>query len=160
MLPIHTILHPTDFSPQSAYACQVACALARDYGARVVFAHVREPQPIGAYGEFGALPVEPAEPREMLEARLDRLQAPDVSVPVAHFLVDGDPAEEILRLAREQNCSLIVMGTHGRSGLRRLLVGSVAEQVLRRAPCPVLTLKTPQEEALPLLAVLDEPALM
>lgn len=159
MLPIHTILHPTDFSPQAAYACQVACALARDYGARVIFAHVREPQPIGAYGEFGALPVEPGEPREVLEARLDRIQAPDLAVPVAHYLVDGDPAAEIVRLAREHNCSVIVMGTHGRSGLRRLVMGSVAEQVLRRAPCPVLTMKAPQAEAAPILGVVDEPAL-
>jgi len=57
--------------------------------------------------------------------------------------VEGDVATEILRLAQETGSDLIVMGTHGRTGLARLLMGSVAEQVVRKAPCPVLTVKTP-----------------
>jgi nucleotide-binding universal stress UspA family protein len=59
-------------------------------------------------------------------------------------LEEGDPVTQILRIAGEENCELIVMGIHGRTGLGRLLMGSVAEQVVRRAPCPVLTVKMPQ----------------
>jgi nucleotide-binding universal stress UspA family protein len=61
-------------------------------------------------------------------------------------VLDGDPAQVIVQFARERGCSLIVMGTHGRTGLERLLMGSVAEQVVRKAPCPVLTVKTPVPE--------------
>jgi nucleotide-binding universal stress UspA family protein len=60
-------------------------------------------------------------------------------------MVEGHPAETICRVAKEEGCDLIVMGTHGRSGLGRLLLGSVAEQVLREAACPVLTVKMPAE---------------
>ncbi len=63
--------------------------------------------------------------------------------------VDGDPAREILRVAAENECDLIVMGTHGRTGLERVLMGSVAEAVSRKAPCPVLTAKPPQVQEKP-----------
>jgi nucleotide-binding universal stress UspA family protein len=64
-----------------------------------------------------------------------------------HRLVRGEPAKEILRLAKDENAGLIVMGTHGRTGMLRALMGSVAEQVVRNATCPVLTLKIPKAEA-------------
>jgi nucleotide-binding universal stress UspA family protein len=70
-------------------------------------------------------------------------------VRVEHRLVAGDPGAEILRAAREEPCDLIVMGTHGRTGLGRVLLGSVAEQVVRRAPCPALTVKAPAESGRP-----------
>ena len=66
---------------------------------------------------------------------------------IERVLREGNPAEEIVRLAGERGCDLIVMGTHGRRRLGRLLMGSVAEQVLRRAPCPVLTVKGEPAEA-------------
>jgi hypothetical protein len=66
---------------------------------------------------------------------------------VEYRLVEGEPVREILRAARETACDLIVTGTHGRSGLDRLLMGSVAEQLLRKAPCPVLTVKARDPEA-------------
>ena len=59
------------------------------------------------------------------------------------MLMEGEPGEAILRTATERHCDLIVMGTHGRTGLDRIIKGSVAEHVLRRAPCPVLTVKEP-----------------
>jgi nucleotide-binding universal stress UspA family protein len=65
----------------------------------------------------------------------------DPKVRVRYLLVEGNPAAEILSAAREGNCDLIVMGTHGRTGLNRLLMGSVAEEVVRKAPCPVLTVR-------------------
>jgi nucleotide-binding universal stress UspA family protein len=81
--------------------------------------------------------------REEMEGELNRLGAPDLQVRVEHRLEEGDPATQILRVAQETGCDLIALGTHGRTGLDRLLMGSVAEQVVRRASCPVLTVKAP-----------------
>jgi nucleotide-binding universal stress UspA family protein len=143
MLAIRTILHPTDFSGHSAYAFQMACALARDYKARLIVLHV-EPQPVAVLGGLPAVPPLPVEyDRENLLTQLRRVQPFDPAVRVERRLVTGDPVAEILRAAQEQSCDLIVMGTHGRTGLGRLLMGSVAEHVVRRAPCLVLTLKNP-----------------
>src|SRR5205807_909314 len=78
-----------------------------------------------------------------LRGTLGRFQPPDPGMRVEHRLEEGDAAAEIVRVAQEIHCDLIVMGTHGRTGIGRLLLGSVAEQVLRRAPCAVLTVKAP-----------------
>jgi nucleotide-binding universal stress UspA family protein len=141
MLPIRTVLHPTDFSDSSGHAFRVACSLARDYGARLVAVHVAPP-PVIAYGD-GVFPGRAVVYEEEARDKLDKLQAPDPKVHVEPRLVEGDAAGEILRAAEETQCDVIVMGTHGRTGLGRLLMGSVAEQVLRKAPCLVLTVRTP-----------------
>jgi nucleotide-binding universal stress UspA family protein len=141
MLPVHTILHPTDFSEQSGHAFEPAGALARDYGARLIVLHVAEP-PFLIHGET-LLPPDPEILSGEAKAQLDRLEVPVANVRAERRLKEGDPAAEILRAAREALADLIVMGTHGRTGLVRLLMGSVAEQVVRKAPCPVLTVKTP-----------------
>ncbi len=141
MLAIHTILYPTDFSEHSAHAFRLACSLARDYGARLVVLHVTA-VPTIVYGE-GVLPPDPQELRAAAERQLHRLEVPEGNVRAERRLVEGDAATEILRVAREVKVDLVVMGTHGRTGLGRLLMGSVAEQVVRQATCPVLTLKTP-----------------
>lgn len=141
MLAVHTILHPTDFSDQSRYAFGLACSLTRDYGARLVLLHVAS-TPIIGYGE-GVIPPDPEELRNEARAQLDALQPPAGDVRAERRVAEGNPVDEIIRVAEEIDASLIVMGTHGRSGLGRLLMGSVAEYVLRRAPCPVLTLKAP-----------------
>ena len=145
MLAIKNILHPTDFSPYSVYALRLACALARDYGAALTVAHVR-PIPSAAYGEFGAMPMEPMEPVESVKDRLRQLLPADYSGGVEYHVRDGDAATEILGLAQQSKCDLIVLGTHGRTGVGRLLMGSVAEQIVRKAPCPVLTVKQPMKE--------------
>ena len=67
----------------------------------------------------------------------------DPTVPVVHKLLVGDPAEAIVQQAEAEHADMIVMGTHGRTGLTRMLMGSVAEAVVRRAACPVLTVKQP-----------------
>jgi nucleotide-binding universal stress UspA family protein len=147
MLKIGTILHPTDFSQYSDYAWHMACALARDYGARLVLLHVK-PLPAVIYGEFGTLPPEPYDQVHVLEEKLAQLQPTDPGITVERRLVEGEAASEIIRMAEEEGCDLIVMGNHGRTGISRLLMGSVAEQVVRKAPCPVLTVKSPiREEA-------------
>jgi nucleotide-binding universal stress UspA family protein len=147
MLPFQTILHPTDFSPAAEHALWVACSLARDHNARLIIVHAVPPSSF----DFGALaPHEYPEGyrlrvwediRHMIHAD-PRL----LDLDVESELVDGDPVEMILKKAEEFHCDLIVMGTHGRTGLRRLLVGSVAEAVMRQAPCPVLTVKGPVGE--------------
>jgi nucleotide-binding universal stress UspA family protein len=139
MLQIRTILHPTDFSEPSQAAWELACALARDYNARLLVVHVYAPPPV--YAPDGiAMPLPQEEPAA-LQARLAALRPADERIPCEHRLLEGEPAEKILELAQQEHADLIVMGTHGTTGLARLLVGSVAESVLRKAPCPVLTVR-------------------
>jgi nucleotide-binding universal stress UspA family protein len=146
MFEIRTILHPTDFSDRSEGAFHLACSLARHHGARLIVLHVIPP-PI-CHGEVVARQ-QPDGYREQMWDWLSRLQPPDPGVDIDHRLTDGDPAAEILRVAQDDCCDLIVMGTHGRTGLGRLLMGSVAEQVVRKASCPVLTVKAPLPEKCP-----------
>jgi nucleotide-binding universal stress UspA family protein len=141
MLAIKTILHPTDFSPQADSAFEVARALARDYGASIILMHVRDMQ-VAVSGEFGAFAVAPGDDRKALQDRLDQMKRANEPEVVEAFLAEGDPATEIKALAANKKCDLIVMGTHGRTGLARLLMGSVAEYVVRKAHCPVLAVKT------------------
>jgi nucleotide-binding universal stress UspA family protein len=129
------ILVPIDGSALSCQALEVASSLARERDAELVILRV---VPLGAqmYGP-------PSE--SCLEHLLDELQkiAPsDPKIRVRHLLGEGTPACSILQTAREWDCGLIVMETHGRTGLSRFLNGSVAEEVVRKAPCPVLTLKS------------------
>jgi nucleotide-binding universal stress UspA family protein len=147
MLPIYSILHPTDFSMHSEYAYRFACSLARDHGARMIVLHVvsRLPREVAVWDLFQRS----REYREVLEERLHMLAAPDPQVPMEYVLEDGDPAKQIVHAAQEHKCDLIVMGTHGRTGLNRLLLGSVAEEVVRKAPCAVLIMKPPQAGVLP-----------
>src|SRR5262245_40033422 len=133
MLPIRTLLHPTDFSEHSSYAFRLACSLARDYGARLIVMHVLE-QPLLIYSGVMTAPPPPppsAEERQAAREKLHQIKAPDPEVFVEHLLEAGDPATAILLVAKEQQCDLIVMGDHGRTGLGRFLMGSVAEQVVR-----------------------------
>ena len=81
--------------------------------------------------------------REGAEEELHRLQAPDLDARLERRIEEGAPAGQILRTAEEVGCDLIVMGTHGRTGLRRVLMGSVTEEVMRHARCPVLAAKGP-----------------
>jgi nucleotide-binding universal stress UspA family protein len=135
------ILLPTDFSPNGKSVLGLATALARDSGATLLIVHVDQP-PIGyGGGDMGML--EPPQSEHDLEEMLKKVTATDPSVPCEHHLVTGDPAREIVRLAAAEGVDLIVMGTHGRGGLTRLLMGSVAEEVVRRAQCPVLSIKEP-----------------
>jgi nucleotide-binding universal stress UspA family protein len=155
VLAIHTILYPTDFSDRAACAFGLACALARDYGARLVLLHV-SPLPMLAYGEGVVMP-RPPDSHDRLKAELERLEVPDAAIRVERRVEEGDPVPEILRVAEEVGADLIVLGTHGRTGLGRLLMGSVAEQVVRRGPCPVLTVRTPFHEHLSTGEVLAAP---
>jgi nucleotide-binding universal stress UspA family protein len=117
----------------------MATSLARDRGATLLIMHVEEP-PV-AYGG-GELYYGIAEPdREELKKMLAEVVPTDPSVPCEHKLMIGSPAAAIIELAEREDVELIVMATHGRTGLLRVLMGSVAEEVVRKAKCPVLTVK-------------------
>jgi nucleotide-binding universal stress UspA family protein len=137
MTSVQTILHPTDFSPCADRAFRAACSLARDHGAQVIVLHVGEGPPA------------PPDHRKELEEQLRRVQVADAKVRIEHRLEQGIADSEILRVAQETNCDLIVMGTEGKMGIGRTVlpgrwVGSVAGKVLRGAICPVVAVKTPE----------------
>ena len=145
------ILVPTDFAPASDAALACARNLAEKYGARLSMLHIlTNPEATGVWTPEMYIPasVEARErlardAQERVESVLtaeDRLRT-DVTIQVRI----GSVAEHILEFAREQRVDLIVMGTHGRRGLSHLLLGSVAEHVLRSAPCPVLTTRATAE---------------
>ncbi len=138
------ILVPTDFSHTDDAAMELAASLARDSGATLLIVHAEEPPTAYGGGElYYGLP-EPA--TDNLRKMLSKVQPKDASVAFEHRLITGDPAHAIVRLAKEEHVDLIVMGTHGRSGLSRMLMGSVAETIVRRAECPVLTYKQPTKK--------------
>jgi nucleotide-binding universal stress UspA family protein len=156
MLATKTILYPTDFSAGARPAFEVACALAGDGYVRLVVLHVERP-PLATLGGTTGVPPLPNEyGRQKLEEELKGIQPARAGIAVAHRLEYGDPATVILKVTQEIGADLIVMCTHGRTGLRRLLMGSVAEQVMRKAPCPVLTVGTPVQTSLSLPAAAEE----
>lgn len=140
MLPVHTIIFPTDFSDNAQQAFPLACSLARDCGAGIVVLYVIPP-PLG----HEQVEAHNAPERYYADARqaLQQIQSPHDNVRVEHRLEEGDAAKVIIEVAETTPSSMIVMGTHGRTGIGRLVLGSVAEQVLRKAPCPVLTVRVP-----------------
>jgi nucleotide-binding universal stress UspA family protein len=142
MIPIRTILFPTDFSKPAAHAFELACSLARDHQAKIVVLHVATPPPIVVPEGVVADVDNPSYVAE-LKKQLLNIRPADARLAVEHRLEQGDPANEILRVAKDIGADWIVLGTHGRTGLLRLLMGSVAEQVLRRATCPVLSVRMP-----------------
>jgi nucleotide-binding universal stress UspA family protein len=134
------ILFPTDFSHLSDNALQHATTLARETGATLVILHIEEP-PI-AYGGGEMYYGIPDPDQDEMRRMLYEIRPTDPSVHFEHRMVMGDPAGEIVKIADEEHVDMIVMGTHGRTGLSRVLMGSVAESVVRRASCPVLTFKS------------------
>lgn len=137
------ILVSTDFSTSSDAALAMATALARDSGAKLLIVHVEEiPLATGGAEYLYSVP-EPA--TQELKKMLSEVVPKDPNVPFEHRLLAGDAAEAIVRTAEQDKVDMIVLGTHGRTGLTRLLMGSVAEAVVRRAGCPVLTVKQPHK---------------
>ncbi|MGH7309792.1 MAG: universal stress protein [Candidatus Rokuibacteriota bacterium] len=140
------ILHPSDFSPASRPALAQAIDLARHDGARLTIMHVITP-PVPIVGEGYVSPTLWADlDRQMrdhagkqMRALLTR--ARQAGVRATGVLLEGPPADRIVRAARRLKADVIVMGTHGRSGLARIFVGSVAGRVIATARCPVLTVR-------------------
>lgn len=139
MVHIKKILYPTDFSSYSNQAYLHAVALAEVHRASLTVLYVYP-------GVLEAAEAERDEEqdRRYWRSQLEQIRPANPNIPVSHVFLEGDPAGEIARYARDANMDLIVMGTHGRTGLERMLLGSVAEQTLRAAPCSVLVVKLPR----------------
>jgi universal stress protein A len=155
MLPFQKILCPTDFSEPALHALKHAEELARHFGAAIIVAHVIPPVP-GPHSfpdpqaNFNFdLPLYQQELAVHAEKILKEMVSHQISpeVRTRDLVTTGEAAPEILRVARQEHADLIVIASHGLTGWRRLVFGSVAEKVVRQAPCPVLTIVAPAEAA-------------
>ena len=139
------ILHPTDFSECATQAETVAVDLARKLDGELVLVQVLVEAPLYSEGFISRRQVQTVFDaqrkwtEQTLEARAERLR--QSGIKTSWRVQAGAPFDEIVRAAEEEGAGMIVMGTHGRSGLNHLLMGSVAERVVRLAPCPVLTVR-------------------
>jgi nucleotide-binding universal stress UspA family protein len=139
VIHIKKILYATDFSSYSNQAYFHAVALAESHEASLTILYV--------YSRPTAAPValpRAGDERAYWREQLEQIRPVNPAIPVHHVFLEGDPAAEIVRYAGDAMINLIVMGTHGRSGLERLLMGSVAEKVMRDASCSVLVVKLPK----------------
>ena len=142
------IVVPTDFSGCSEEAWALARRIAGAVGAEIVLVHVFVEPP--SYGE-ASFPVDSVwqvieSARKWVEQELEKWAdaARENGISVRTLVRTGSPYQEIVDLATDERADLVVMGTHGRSGMSRLLLGSVADRIIRLAPCPVLTVRKPE----------------
>ena len=154
MPSIRRVLVPIDFSPSSRAALEYATFLAGTLGASLEALHVWEPPGYVGPDTLALLPVGAGQPgweqtRTEVRREVDHFLAKASPKPQGHSVrvEAGEPSDAILNVAKDSGADLIVMGTHGRTGLSRLLIGSVAEAVLRRSTCPVLTVRVPSKAA-------------
>ena len=151
MLPIKKIIVPADFSEPSRDGLRQACELAEHFGAELLVVHVNAPVPIIPAGH-GAVPFNVEGYRQEVEkvskTRLEEFVAAEkpASVSATALIREGEVADEIVRAAEESNADLVVMATHGYSGWKKFILGSVTEKVVRIAPMPVLTISAPKSE--------------
>lgn len=141
---VKQILCPIDFSTNSEQALAYASKLARESHARLHLVHVYEPPLTYTDPNEGFVP--PADMRPQMEL-LEGIRPTDDSVAFRREFIVGYAPDALLEYAEKHEIDLIVLGTHGRTGLSRLLMGSVAEAIVRRAPCPVLTMRQAKPHA-------------
>ena len=134
MIHVRKILYPTDFSPYSNQAYFHAVGLAETYGASLTVVYVYTP------GSKDATDGD----RRYWRSQLEQVRPANPDIAVHHAFLEGDPATEIASYAADAGIDVIVIGTHGRTGEERLRMGSVAEKVMREAPCSVLVVKLPK----------------
>jgi len=143
---LQRILFPTDFSHDNDAALAYASTIAAESDALLYIVHVDETHAVSpSLGEAGYVYPLAYDANDRAEVR-DQLSRITPTVPGVHYehhYLQGSPVTEIVKFAQREHVELIVMASHGRTGLSRLLMGSVAEGVLRRAPCPVLVVKQP-----------------
>jgi nucleotide-binding universal stress UspA family protein len=146
MATFKNIVVPTDYGAAAERATEIACELAKQFRARLTLLHIWE-VPLPAYSERITLPLEEmqAAARDAMEAEVRRVRAffPDV----ASLVIPGLAWRGIEEAVKEHRFDLIVIGTHGRRGVDRLLMGSVAEKIVRVATVPVLTVHAPESDA-------------
>jgi universal stress protein A len=145
MLTINNIICPVDFSEVSNNAVSYAAELARNSNAAIVLLTVLPENYTNAYGVYEMVLDMKSEMKKEAEANIAKLSArlkeESGKSNIIGSVVEGDAADSIIDAAKKHNADLIVMGSHGRKGLGRLLMGSVAEVVFRNAPCPVMIIK-------------------
>ena len=151
MLSIKTVLVPTDFSDASEHALKYGKAMARAFGASLHLVHVMEDLLAHAWAAevyVASMPNLRDEVEKESQIRLSAMLTTEERTELkAHVaLVAGNPFLEIIRYAKAHDIDLIVMGTHGRGPIAHMLLGSVAEKVVRKSPCPVLTVREAQHE--------------
>ncbi|MEM7198997.1 MAG: universal stress protein [Planctomycetota bacterium] len=144
------IVVPTDFSAGSQAAFAMALELAKEHGSEIVLVHVVEPPVYPGVGLAGStnFPAVYQELRQAAEAHMQRIigeEVPD-GMTCRAVLRDGRPFHEVVELAAEEKADLIVIATHGYTGLKHFMLGSTAERVVRLAGCPVLTCRPPAAE--------------
>ena len=150
MKPINKILTAIDFSENSDYAFDYALTLAKQFDSQLTILHVIN-EPVDLRG-FYVPHISFEQLEKEIEEGAEKMMAKFCSSKMGDFtnfttsIVTGIPYEEIIRSAREAAVSLIVLGTHGRTGLDHLIFGSTAERVVRGASCPVLTIRLPAEQ--------------
>ncbi|MCF7808963.1 MAG: universal stress protein [Candidatus Marinimicrobia bacterium] len=142
------ILVPTDFSESARYALPFAVDLAKKYGAKIHLLHVVEPIAVPvdfAWGTYSYPDIE-KQLSGYVENTLDTIVKEDIpkDLTVQQSILHGKSWREIITFAKENELDLIVMATHGLSGFSHALYGSTAEKVIRKAPCPVLTIRHPE----------------
>jgi len=151
MIKLNRILAPTDFSEYSKSALNYACEFAEVFGAELHLLHVLQDMAVSieepglAFASTGDYAAEyQASAEQSLSQLLDSEW--ETGKRVVREVIPGVPFLEIVRYAKANDIDLIVIGTHGRTGLAHVLIGSVAEKVVRKAPCPVLTVRHPEHE--------------
>jgi universal stress protein A len=151
MLPINKIVCPTDFSEASYEGLKAAVELAEHFGADLLVLNVVSPVPVvsGAGAPTGfQLQTLMMEMQAAAEKAITNLVVEKVpkAVQTRSIVAQGRPADEIVRLAENEDADMIVIATHGESGWRKFLFGSVTEKVVRMASCPTLTVHQPREQ--------------
>lgn len=158
MLHLEQILVPTDFSEHSNHALRYAAGLARQFGAKLLLLHVVSSEALDSISKAHVPPYSVDKVYEDLSLEIreqyGKHVAPEVRrvVEAETLVLPGVPFLEIIRAARVKGADLIVMATHGRAGLSHALIGSVTEKVVRKAPCPVLSIRPVGVEAVALSA--------
>jgi universal stress protein A len=147
MITIKSILCPVDFSEASLNAVRYACEFAKAMNAKVYLLNVVEPRPMVADMSMNYIPLEEDLEKAATED-IDVMKSDIVKKGIAALsdIRIGQPADIILTLAADPEINLVIMGSHGKTGLSRLLMGSVAEEVVRKSPCPVLIVKAQEKE--------------
>lgn len=150
MIKIEKILFPTDFSDCAKHALSYAIAFAEEYKAKLFILHV-VPEvniPTSVKGLSSSLSKLYGELARDANERIKKLVPKRFleKIEVENIVVRGVPFLEIIKKAKEQKVDLIVISTHGRTGLKQAIFGSTAEKVVRKSPCPVLTVRSPEHE--------------
>ena len=140
MIKIDVVLHPTDFSEVSRHAIPYAMEFAVKYSAKLILLHVLDLP-------YSAISMAEEAMREAQEKLHDLIPADKRDrLDMETVVLRGAPCEEVIKLAKERSADIIIIGAHGEGGWRHAILGDTAEKVVRKAPCPVLTIRHPEHE--------------